>query len=104
MLMHLLRLGVGTIYLVDKDKVEITNMNRQIIFTNEDVGMMKVDAAIKNAKFHNISNTKIEGYNMDAVTNFDKIVELAKRSTFIFNMIDVGDEWDLAIQSLCLKL
>lgn len=102
--MHLLRLGVGELYLVDNDKVEITNLNRQIMFTFEDIGAFKVDAAIKNSKFHNVGNTKIEGYNIDAVKNFGKIVELAKKSTFVFNMIDYGDEWDLAIQSLCLKL
>lgn len=67
------------------------------MFTKEDVGSLKVDAAIKNAKIHNIGSTHIEGYNIDAVKQFDKIIELAKKSTFVFNMIDYGDEWDLAI-------
>ncbi len=33
-----------------------------------------------------------------------KVVEYAKQSTVIFNNIDVGDHFDLAIQSLCLRL
>lgn len=74
-----------------------TEENQISLNISEDIGAFKVDAAIKNSKFHNVGNTKIEGYNIDAVKNFGKIVELAKKSTFVFNMIDYGDEWDLAI-------
>ena len=40
---------------------------------------------------------------MDALKNWDKIVELVEESTVVFNMIDVGEYWDLAISSLCMK-
>ncbi len=43
----LVRSGVGTIALVDKDTVDITNINRQLIATTETVGMRKTDAAEK---------------------------------------------------------
>lgn len=43
----LVRAGVGTIGLVDKDVVDITNLNRQLIATDETVGMKKTDAAEK---------------------------------------------------------
>lgn len=65
---------------------------------------MKVDAALENCGFHNINKIEIVGFNFDATKNFDKIAEMVKESTIIFNMIDVGDYWDLAMQSLCLKL
>jgi len=74
------------------------------LYTSNDVGKKKVDCAIQNSKFHNVGNTIIEGHDMNALTNFDKIVELAKQATAIFNLIDHGDYWDAAIQSLCLKL
>lgn len=41
----LARGGVGTLGIVDKDCVDITNINRQIIATTQSVGRAKVDAA-----------------------------------------------------------
>ena len=38
----LMRLGVGKLYLVDYDVVDIHNLNRQIIFSKADVGKPKV--------------------------------------------------------------
>ena len=38
----LVRAGVGTIDIVDKDEVDVTNINRQIIATQKTVGMDKV--------------------------------------------------------------
>ena len=41
---------------------------------------------------------------MDVLKKWDKVVELAKQSDFVFNMIDVGDCFDFAVQSLTLSL
>lgn len=38
----LVRAGVGTIDIIDKDQVDVTNINRQIIATQKTVGMDKV--------------------------------------------------------------
>ena len=43
----LARSGVGTIGLVDKDTVDITNINRQLIATESTVGMKKTEASEK---------------------------------------------------------
>ena len=40
----LVRAGVGSLHLVDKDKVDITNLNRQIIATWDTIGMEKTEA------------------------------------------------------------
>ena len=40
----LVRVGIGNITIVDKDIVDITNINRQLIADTETVGMAKVDA------------------------------------------------------------
>ena len=45
----LVRGGVGTVAVVDKDTVDITNINRQIIATNDNIGEKKVNAAEKRA-------------------------------------------------------
>ena len=39
----LVRMGVGTIIIVDHDKVSISNINRQLIATHSTVGRNKVD-------------------------------------------------------------
>ena len=39
----LARCGVGTIILIDKDVVEVSNINRQIVATTETIGEYKVD-------------------------------------------------------------
>lgn len=41
----LARTGIGTLDLIDNDKVSVTNINRQIIATTKTVGMYKVDVA-----------------------------------------------------------
>ena len=41
----LARAGVGHIIIIDYDKVAISNINRQIIATNETIGKYKVEVA-----------------------------------------------------------
>ena len=44
-LLHLAAAGVGTLGIVDDDRVEASNLQRQIIHTTADVGRRKVDSA-----------------------------------------------------------
>ena len=44
---YLANLGIGTIGMVDDDKVELSNLNRQIIYNVNDIGKYKVDVAKK---------------------------------------------------------
>ncbi len=59
----LARSGIGTLALVDKDKVDITNINRQLIATESTLGMNKTDATEKRLKEIN-PNIKIEKFNL----------------------------------------
>ena len=47
---YLASLGIGTIGIVDNDKVELSNLNRQIIFNSKDIGNYKVNVAKKKIK------------------------------------------------------
>lgn len=40
---------------------------------------------------------------MCALENWQTIVELSKEATICFNTIDVGDNFDVAVASLCIK-
>ena len=46
----LARTGIGTLHLVDFDRVEENNLNRQILYTRQDIGRYKVDVAAKRLK------------------------------------------------------
>lgn len=41
----LVALGVGDVLLVDYDHVELMNLNRQILYTDDDIGRLKTDAS-----------------------------------------------------------
>jgi molybdopterin/thiamine biosynthesis adenylyltransferase len=56
------KLGVGTIGLVDYDKVDISNLNRQILHSTSRIGMSKVDSAEVFIKNHN-PKVKVVTYN-----------------------------------------
>ena len=57
LVLYLANTGLGNIGLIDNDKVELSNLNRQIIFNNSDVGKFKVAQA---KKFVNKINNKIK--------------------------------------------
>ncbi|WP_345832054.1 ThiF family adenylyltransferase [Mannheimia haemolytica] len=44
---NLLRLGIRDFFIIDSDMVEVSNLNRQILFVKEDIGFYKVEI-IKN--------------------------------------------------------
>ena len=58
----LARTGIGTIDLIDDDKVCLTNINRQIIATHKTIGQYKVDVAAE----------RIKEINPDAIVNVYK--------------------------------
>lgn len=73
----LARSGVGTIDLVDDDKVCLTNLNRQIIATRSTIGKYKVDVA----------KERILDINPDAVVHTYKT----------FYMPDTADQFDFTV-------
>lgn len=50
---QLLRIGIGSITIIDYDIFEETNANRQILCTEENIGKAKVDIAKEHAKLIN---------------------------------------------------
>jgi bacteriocin biosynthesis cyclodehydratase domain-containing protein len=47
--------GVGEMILIDDDRVELSNLNRQLLFTPAQIGRLKVEAADESLRQHNPS-------------------------------------------------
>lgn len=45
--------GVGEMWLVDGDRVEVSNLNRQILYTEADIGLLKVEVAAARLRAFN---------------------------------------------------
>jgi bacteriocin biosynthesis cyclodehydratase domain-containing protein len=45
--------GVGEMWLIDGDRVEASNLNRQILYTEADIGLLKVEAATARLRAFN---------------------------------------------------
>lgn len=52
-LLYLAAAGVGHIILMDADRVDVSNLQRQILFTTQDAGTLKVEAAAQRLRAHN---------------------------------------------------
>lgn len=101
---NLCRLGVKTIILVDMDVVDMHNLNRQILYKHEDVGLSKVERAkIELERHSNVSGCVIRTYNFDALKNWNVVLELIIESDIIFNTIDHGDYFDIAVSQIARK-
>ncbi|MDT7799355.1 MAG: molybdopterin-synthase adenylyltransferase [Actinomycetota bacterium] len=79
--------GVGQVHCVEPDVVELSNLNRQILFTEHDVGRPKVDAALDRLRAHN-SDVDVTGERLvvdgptalrDLALRFDLLVLAADR-------------------------
>ena len=80
--MYLAAAGVGTIRMVDHDRVELSNLNRQILHWDKDIGKKKVDSAAEKLRQLNqgviiepVEGTISEENLFSLVAGFDVIVD-----------------------------
>jgi molybdopterin/thiamine biosynthesis adenylyltransferase len=79
---YLTAAGVGKICVVDHDRVELTNLNRQVLHWEKDIGKKKVSSAREKLKKINhevkieaIENTITEASVFQLIAGFDVIVD-----------------------------
>jgi adenylyltransferase/sulfurtransferase len=77
--------GVGTITLVDADAVDLTNLQRQILFSMPDVGVAKVDAATR--RLHAI-NPEVHIVPLHERVDVAKLTELARAADVVLDCTD----------------
>jgi len=76
----LARAGVGNIILIDRDTIELNNLQRQTLFTEKDIGKPKASQSKNHLKEIN-SSIKITAFNTDL--NSENIKKLIPRYTSI---------------------
>lgn len=82
----LVRIGISNITIIDFDKIDITNINRQLLALNSNVGKFKVDAAILRAKDIN-KDINIKAYKTRLnKNNIDEIID--NRFDYVVDAID----------------
>jgi molybdopterin/thiamine biosynthesis adenylyltransferase len=68
--------GVGHLHCVDPDEVELSNLSRQILYSEDDIGKPKVDSAVSRLRRLN-GDVEITGQRLEA-TGIDDVLALAQ--------------------------
>lgn len=99
-LTQLVGMGIGRIRVVDRDVIEISNLHRQHLYTDTDIGKVKVEAAVERLQKMNPS-VKLEAIPI-SITKFtaEKIV---KDCDIVIDALDSIDA-RYALNDACLKL
>ena len=86
---YLINSGVKSLFLMDGDKIEISNLNRQILFNYDDIGKRKVNIAKKKLLLTNpnctikVIDKNINKENLNLLSNCSIIV-------------DTTDDWQIS--------
>ena len=97
--LYLVAAGIGKLILVDKENVELSNLNRQILYWTEDVEKPKVEAA-KSKLIKLNPNVKIITYK--SVLEEDMARKLVKEADVV---IDALDNWEtrFMLNKVCVE-
>ena len=96
----LARLGVGKLILVDFDTFDESNLNRQLISTEKNLGSSKVEEAIKRIKLIN-SNVVADGINLKI--DDENIEKLIADADLVVDALD-SISLRITVEKACSKL
>lgn len=96
----LARAGIGYISIIDKDIVDVTNINRQIIADTETVGRAKVD--LEEERILKI-NPNAHVYKIKEFVNKDNLEEIIEKIIMLQNIVTINHVVD-AIDTVSSKL
>ncbi len=82
---YLAAAGIGRLRIIDRDRVEVSNLNRQILHFTPDVGQLKVLSALD--KLENLNPyCRVEAVQADI--NEDNVFELIDNSDIVIDALD----------------
>ncbi len=96
---QLAAMGVGYIRIVDRDVVELSNLHRQVLYTDEDIGYVKVECAAKRLKAIN-PDAVIEPFAVSV--NNNTAGEIIKGCDVVIDGLDSIDA-RYALNDACLR-
>lgn len=99
-LVLLTSIGFGRIRIIDRDIVELSNLQRQTIYNTEDIGKPKVDAAVANLSK---LNNAVSFEPIAATIRSDNALDLLEGSDIVIDGLD-SMEARRAVNAACLKL
>ena len=99
-LTYLAAAGVGNILVIDKDAVEESNLNRQFLYSREDIGRKKAEAAKEKLKKQN-PQIKVTAFS-DAFTE-ENGRELLKGADVVVDCVD-SVKTRISVNKICLLL
>tara|TARA_B100000686_G_scaffold231152_1_gene238620 strand:- start:1451 stop:2212 length:762 start_codon:yes stop_codon:yes gene_type:complete len=99
LILYLTYSGVGNLGIVDNDKIELSNLSRQVLFTRKDIGKYKTFVSKKVAKK---INKKIIVKTFTKKIDSDNIKKIAKNYPIICDGTD-NFESRLLINDYCIK-
>lgn len=97
--LYLAAAGVGELILIDSERVELSNLNRQILYWTRDIGRLKVESATEKLRELN-PNVKIRAYPKTAD---EEILDQLVREVDL--VIDGLDNWRtrFVLNKVCVK-
>lgn len=99
-LTYLAAAGVGNILVIDKDAVEESNLNRQFLYSREDIGRKKAEAAKEKLEKQN-PQIKVTAFS-DAFTE-ENGRELLKGADVVVDCVD-SVKTRISVNKICLLL
>lgn len=98
--MALAAAGVGNLLCVDPDEVELSNLSRQVIYSEDDVGKSKADSAVARLRRLN-SDIEVTGQRMEATCEQD-VLRLARDCDVLLLGADKPHELRMWTNRACL--
>lgn len=84
-LQRLVTMGVKTVRVVDRDAIDVTNLHRQILFRDTDIGKPKVEVAVERLRAMN-QNCDVRA--MPASVNSFSAPEIVRNSDVVIDALD----------------
>jgi molybdopterin/thiamine biosynthesis adenylyltransferase len=94
--------GVGRLHCVDPDVVELSNLSRQVIYTEHDIGLPKADAAVMRLRQLNADIT-VSG-ERSRIDSADDVVPLARDCDVLLLSADQPPEVRVWTNRACLAV
>lgn len=96
---YLTRAGVGHITIVDHDRIELTDLNRQILYQDENIGEKKVDTAQKRLLG---MNPHVEITPIFEKIQKENVLSIVKGAQVVIDGLD-NFETRFLLNSICVK-